>query len=74
MAQNIEIRYQPDEYPELLKSYMQDAYDALAEENHHRYELAVTKITMELKYLTKSHLLSDAQAQDMKAYFWSEVE
>ena len=53
---------------------MQDAYDALAEENHHRYELAVTKITMELKYLTKSHLLSDAQAQEMKAYFWSEVE
>ena len=70
MAQNIETRYQPDEYPELLKSYMQ----ALAEENHHRYELAVTKITMELKYLTKSHLLSDAQAQEMKAYFWSEVE
>ena len=73
MAQNIIIRYQPDQYPELLKSYMEDAYDALAAKNYHHYAITVSKITAELKYLTKCNILTDTQAQEMKAYFWENV-
>ena len=58
--------YQPDKYPELLKSYMQEAYAALEHEDQHHYAMAVIKITMELKYLVKSHLLTDREADEMK--------
>ena len=65
--------YQPDKYPELLKSYMQEAYAALEHEDQHHYAMAVIKITMELKYLVKSHLLTDREAEEMKTYFWRQV-
>ena len=65
--------YQPDKYPELLKSYMQEAYAALEHEDQHHYAMAVIKITMELKYLVKSHLLTDRGADEMKTYFWGQV-
>jgi len=28
---------------------------------------------MELKYLVKSHLLTDREADEMKTYFWGQV-
>ena len=65
--------YQPDQYPELLKSYMQEAYAALEHEDQHHYEMAVSKITMELKYVVKSHFLTDGEAEEMKSYFWGQV-
>ena len=65
--------YHPDKYPELLKSYMQEAYAALEHEDQHHYAMAVIKITMELKYLVKSHLLTDREADEMKTYFWGQV-
>ena len=65
--------YQPDKYPELLRSYMQEANAALEHEDQHHYAMAVIKITMELKYLVKSHLLTDREAEEMKTYFWGQV-
>lgn len=70
----MERPYPPEEYPELLCDYMKDAYEALEREDHHHYALAVSKITMELKFLTKSQYIREAEAQEMKAYFWSKVK
>jgi len=63
-------KYNSSDFDGFLKEYMQNAYNAVDENNPTRFNCAVSDLTLELKWMVKSNLISPQNAQDIKKYFW----
>ena len=62
-------KYNPQDYEELLRDYMEDCYRAYEEKNHLQMVLAMQRLHSETKYAMKEGDISSGTREEMLTYF-----
>lgn len=62
-------KYNPQDYEELLRDYMEDFYRAYEEKNHLQMVLAMQRRHSETKYAMKEGDISSGTREEMLTYF-----
>ena len=62
-------KYNPQDYEELLRDYMEEFYRAYEEKNHLQMVLAMQKLYSETKYAMKEGDISSDTREEMLTYF-----
>ena len=62
-------KYNPQDYEELLRDYMEDFYRAYEEKNHLQMVLSMQRLYSETKYAMKEGDISSGTREEMLTYF-----
>ena len=62
-------KYNPQDYEELLRDYMEEFYRAYEEKNHLQMVLAMQRLHSETKYAMKEGDISSGTREEMLIYF-----
>ena len=62
-------KYNPQDYEELLRDYMEEFYRAYEEKNHLQMVLAMQRLYSETKYAMKEGDISPGTREEMLTYF-----
>ena len=62
-------KYNPQDYEELLRDYMEEFYRAYEEKNHLQMVLSMQKLYSETKYAMKEGDISSGTREEMLTYF-----
>ena len=62
-------KYNPQDYEELLRDYMEEFYRAYEEKNHLQKVLAMQRLHSETKYAMKEGDISSGTREEMLTYF-----
>ena len=62
-------KYNPQDYEELLRDYMEEFYRAYEEKNHLQMVLAMQRLHSETKYAMKEGDISSGIREEMLTYF-----
>ena len=62
-------KYNPQDYEELLRDYMEEFYRAYEEKNHLQMVLAMQRLHSETKYAMKEGDISSGTREGMLTYF-----
>ena len=62
-------KYDPQDYEELLRDYMEEFYRADEEKNHLQMVLAMQRLHSETKYAMKEGDISSGTREEMLTYF-----
>ena len=62
-------KYNPQDYEELLRDYMEEFYRAYEEKNHLQMVLAMQRLHSETKYAMKEGDISSGTRKEMLTYF-----
>ena len=67
-------KYNPQDYEELLRDYMEEFYRAYEEKNHLQMVLAMQKLYSETKYAMKEGDISSDTREEMLTYFGGVID
>lgn len=62
-------KYNPKDYEELLRDYMEEFYRAYEEKNHLQMVLSMQRLHSETKYAMKEGDISSGTREEMLTYF-----
>ena len=62
-------KYDPKDYEELLRDYMEEFYRAYEEKNHLQMALSMQRLHSETKYAMKEGDISSGTREEMLTYF-----
>ena len=62
-------KYNPQDYEDLLRDYMEEFYRAYEEKNHLQMVLAMQRLHSETKYAMKGGDISSGTREEMLTYF-----
>ncbi len=62
-------KYNPQDYEELLRDYMEEFYRAYEEKNHLQMVLSMQRLYSETKYAMKEGDISSGTREEMLTYF-----
>ena len=62
-------KYNPQDYEELLRDYMEELYRAYEEKNHLQMVLSMQRLHSETKYAMKEGDISSGTREEMLTYF-----
>ena len=62
-------KYNPQDYEELLRDYMEEFYRAYEEKNHLQMVLSMQRLHSETKYAMKEGDITSADREEMLMYF-----
>ena len=67
-------KYNPQDYEDLLRDYMEEFYRAYEEKNHLQMVLSMQKLYSETKYAMKEGDISSGTREEMLTYFGGLIE